>query len=429
MRTTAIDKTYQLALWLDKWLRESLGMAERPAQYLKALILFLAMIIIAAIVWWVTKRIVVGTIHRAILRSKATWDDVLVKKRVFDKLAHIGPALFVNISAPYIFGDFPEVIPSVVLTTDLFIVVVVVWSISSVLTSINHIFSEIDKIKDKPWSSYTQLAKIVVYIFGGVVFFALIFGESPLTILAGMGAFAAVLILVFKDPILGFVASIQMSAYNMVRVGDWISMPKYDADGDVIEINLTTVMVQNWDRTITSIPAYAFISDSFKNWRGMTQSGGRRIKRAMLIKMSSIRFCDEAMVERFGKYQLISDYVQVRQSEIDAFNRENSVDKSELINGRHMTNVGVFRQYCLNYLRANKMLNHEMTTMVRQLDMTEKGLPIEIYCFSADKTWVNYEGIIADIFDHLLAAVPWFDLEVFEAPTGKDIQKAADRLQ
>lgn len=424
-----MEKTYNIAIWLDKWLHQTLGMDHEAAIYLKAGILFVFMVVLGTLVWWITKKVVVSGINGIFLRTKATWDDVLVEKRVFDKLAHIGPALFVNFAAPYVLGDFPRLTPAVILTTDVFIIAVVVWSINSVFTSLNHILSEIESIKDKPWASYTQLAKIIVYIIGGVLIFSLLFGKSPFAILAGMGAFAAVLLLVFKDSILGFVASIQMSAYDMVRVGDWVSMPKYDADGDIIAINLATVKVQNWDRTITTIPTYAFISDSFKNWRGMAESGGRRIKRPLYIKMSTIKFCDEAMVKRFKKFHLITDYVASRQQEIDGFNASLGADKSELINGRHMTNIGVFRQYCLRYLSNNKNINQEMTTMVRHLEPTEKGLPIEIYCFSADKQWVNYEGIMADIFDHLMAAVPWFELEVFESPTGKDIRDAGALLR
>lgn len=424
-----MDKTYNIAIWLDDWLIKRLQMDPQAAVYLKAGILFVVLIILCAIVWFLMKKVVVRGINGIFLKTKATWDDVLVEKRVFDKLAHIGPAIVVNGAAPYIFGDFPSLIPGVILVTDIFIIAVVIWSIGSVLTSINDILSNIPSLKDKPIASYTQLSKILVYLIGGVLIFSLLFGQSPLAILGAMGAFAAVLLLIFKDSILGFVASIQMSVYDMIRVGDWVSMPKFDADGDVLAINLTTVKVQNWDKTITTIPTYAFISDSFKNWRGMSDSGGRRIKRSLHIKMTSIKFCDDEMVTRFKRYQLVKDFVISRQDEIAKYNSELGVDKTELINGRHMTNIGVFRRYCLEYLTANKKLNHEMTTMVRHLEPTEKGLPIEIYCFSSDKNWVVYEGVMADIFDHLFAALPWFDLEIFEAPTGRDIREVAGLLK
>ncbi len=415
-----MNDQYNIALWLDHWLRDSAYFSEKGAAYTKLSILSLVLIILCTISWFLAKRLIVGAINKALLRTRVTWDDVLVEKRVFDKLAHIVPAIVINYGAPYVFGDFPEMIPTVVLITDIYIIAIVVWSVNSVLTSITKILGDTKAFRDKPLSSYSQLAKIIVYLIGGVLIFSLLLGQSPLAFLGAMGAATAIILLIFKDAILGFVASIQMSVYDMIRVGDWVSMPKYDADGDVIAINLTTVMVQNWDKTITTIPSYAFISDSFKNWRGMSESGGRRIKRSILIKISSVKFCDPDMVERFSKIELIQDFVQQRQTEIDRYNEEKKVNKSVLINGRHMTNVGVFRRYAQAYLAAHPKVNQEMTAMVRQLEPTEHGLPIEIYCFSADKAWVNYEGIQADIFDHLLAAIPAFDLQVFEDPSGAD---------
>lgn len=417
-----MEDQYNIALWLDEWLQKHLDIGNEVALYLKVGILSLALLIICFLAWYITKRIIVVTLNRIFLKTKVTWDDQLVEQGVFDKFAHIVPAIIVNIAAPYVFGDFPELIPTVKVATDIFIIAIVVWSVNSVVSSLVAIFSTVELLKDKPLTSYSQLVKIIVFLIGAVLIFSMLLGKSPLAFLGAMGAATAVILLIFKDAILGFVASIQMSVYDMIRVGDWVSMPKYEADGDVIAINLTTVMVQNWDKTITTIPAYAFIGDSFKNWRGMSNSGGRRIKRALNIKISSIRFCDEDMINRFKKFYHVKDYVAQREKEINDYNVEHNVDQSELINGRRMTNVGVFRNYARNYLAANPKLNQEMTLMVRQLDPTEKGLPLEIYCFSADKAWVNYEGIIADIFDHLFAAIPAFELEVFEAPTGTDFR-------
>lgn len=417
-----MERSYNFARWLNRWLKEELHLEGQWVGYIKLAILLVVLFILSALVWWLTKRVMVTVLHRIFKKTKATWDDKLIERGVFDKLAHIAPAIVVNFAAPYVFGDFPSLIPAVMVITDLFIIAVVIWSINAMLTALADILSETKVFKDKPVASYAQLGKIIVFLVGGVLIFSLLIGKSPLTILGAMGAMTAVLLLIFKDSIMGFVASIQISVYDMVRVGDWISMPKFDADGDVIAINLTTVMVQNWDRTITSIPTYALISDSFKNWRGMSNSGGRRIKRAVLIKISSIRFVDEELLNRFRKFQRLNDFLDRREAEIAAYNKEHGVDKSELVNGRHMTNIGVFRQYVLRYLEMHPKLNHEMTTMVRQLDPTEKGLPLEIYCFSSDKNWVTYEGIISDIFDHLFASIPSFDLEVFEIPTGKDFQ-------
>lgn len=420
-----MEDQYNIVRWLDDWFMNALDVNQQMAIYLKLFTLLVALIIICFIGWYVAKRVIVVTINRIFLKTKVTWDDELVAQGVFDKFAHIVPAIIVNIAAPYVFGDFPELIPTVMIVTDIYIIAIIIWSVNSVVSSLVRIFSTVDVLKDKPLTSYSQLIKIIVFLIGGVLIFSMLLGQSPLAFLGAMGAATAVILLIFKDAILGFVASIQMSVYDMIRVGDWVSMPKYDADGDVIAINLTTVMVQNWDKTITTIPAHAFLADSFKNWRGMSDSGGRRIKRALHIKISSIRFCDEELIRNFKKIHLLKDFIERRQKEIDDYNKNNDVDESVLINGRRMTNVGVFRNYARNFLAANPKLNQEMTLMVRQLDPTEKGLPLEIYCFSSDKNWVNYEGIISDIFDHLLAAIPAFDLEIFEAPTGKDFAALA----
>lgn len=420
----AMDK-YEIARTLDDWLANVFGVSDTIAIYLKLFVLLVILAVFCALSWYISKRIIVVAINRIFLKTKAEWDDALVHRGVFNKLAHIVPGIIINVAAPYAFGDFPEWIPAVQIGTDIFIVVIIVWSVNSVLTSISDILSGVKALKDKPLNSYSQLAKVIVFLIGAVLIFSMLIGQSPLAFLGAMGAATAVILLIFRDAILGFVASIQMSVYDMIRVGDWVSMPKYEADGDVLAINLTTVKVQNWDKTITTVPAYAFIQDSFKNWRGMSESGGRRIKRAMHIKISSIKFCDGAMIDRYSRIALIRDYVAQRQQEIETYNAKHEVDQSELINGRRMTNVGVFRHYAESYLRANPKLNKEMTMMVRQLEPTEKGLPLEIYCFSSDKAWVNYEGIIADIFDHLLAAIPAFELEIFEAPTGRDFQSLA----
>lgn len=420
-----MEDQYNIVRWLDDWFVNALDVNQEVALYLKLFTLLVVMIIICFIGWYIAKRLIVASLNRLFLKTKVTWDDELVAQGVFDKFAHIVPAIIVNIAAPYVFGDFPDLIPIVKVATDIYIIAIIIWSVNSVVSSLVRIFSTVDVLKDKPLTSYSQLIKIIVFLIGGVLIFSMLLGQSPLAFLGAMGAATAVILLIFKDAILGFVASIQMSVYDMIRVGDWVSMPKYDADGDVIAINLTTVMVQNWDKTITTIPAHAFLADSFKNWRGMSNSGGRRIKRALHVKISSIRFCDEELIRNFKKIHLLKDFIESRQKEIDEYNKNNEVDESVLINGRRMTNVGVFRNYARNFLAANPKLNQEMTLMVRQLDPTEKGLPLEIYCFSSDKNWVNYEGIISDIFDHLLAAIPAFDLEIFEAPTGKDFATLA----
>jgi miniconductance mechanosensitive channel len=246
--------------------------------------------------------------------------------------------------------------------------------------------------------------------------------QSPWLLISGLGAVTAVLLLIFKDTILSFLASLHIVMYDLVRVGDWIEMPKYDADGDVIDIALHTVKVQNWDKTITTIPTYKLIEDSFKNWRGMQESGGRRIKRHLLIDQKSVKFCDEEMVERFKKIQLLSPYLNQKKEEIEVFNKEHNIDTSVLINGRRMTNLGTFRAYVTAYLKGNELISKDMTFLVRQLQPTPEGLPLEIYVFSRDTAWANYEAIQADIFDHLLAAISFFDLRVFQRPSGYDLE-------
>lgn len=382
----------------------------------------LALIIVCAIAWWISRKILIFLIHSFVTRTKNTWDDALFHRKFFKSLAHIAPALIVDRYAPVVFEDFKFLIPVVVTLTSIYIVVMVLVAINAFLNALSDILSELKSLKDKPIRSYVQLAKILFFIMGFIIIVALLIGKSPLVILGGFGAATAVLLLLFKDTILGLVASVQMSAIDMVRLGDWISMDKYGADGEVIEINLTSVKVQNWDMTVTIIPSYALISDSFKNWRGMQVSGGRRIKRHINIKISSIKFLDGELADRLKKVALIKDYIEERQKEIDQYNTSHDVDKEMLINGRHMTNIGVFREYTRRYLEKNKNLNGEMTMMVRHLQPTELGLPVEVYCFSADKRWEYYEGIMADIFDHLLATVTTFDLKVFEAPSGDDFK-------
>ncbi|HKK21694.1 MAG TPA: mechanosensitive ion channel family protein, partial [candidate division Zixibacteria bacterium] len=296
------------------------------------------------------------------------------------------------------------------------------------LNGIADIYQSYDISRQKPIKGYIQITVIALSIVVGIVALSTAMNRDPRLLLTGLGAMTAVLILVFKDSILGLVASVQISANNLVQIGDWIEMPKYGADGDVVDITLMTVKVQNWDKTYTNIPAYFLISDSFKNWRGMAESGGRRIKRAVYIDMNTIKLCDEEMLDRFEKYELIADYVRNRRREIVDYNVERKIDISELINGRRMTNVGTFRAYVAAYLKNHPKVNTSMTFMVRHLAPGEHGLPIEIYVFSNDKEWVNYEAIQADIFDHILAVVPRFDLRVFQSPGGSDIERIGKKL-
>ena len=361
--------------------------------------------------------------EKLIKKTKNIWDDALVENKVFITLSHIAPAIVIYLTTPYIFEDFAGAIPYILRLVNAYISTVLIIVIINFLNTIKYYFENAKLFKNNPLDSYFQLAKITIYIIGGIIILSFLLNKSPLYFFSALGAMTVVLLLIFKDTIMGFVASIQLSVNDMVQIGDWVSMPKYGADGDIIEMNLTTIKIQNWDKTITTIPTHAFISDSFKNWRGMSESGGRRIKRSLNIKISSIKFCTQEMLELFKKFQLIKDYIEEKINEIEEYNKENKIDKSYLINGRHLTNIGIFRAYAEAYVKNNPDVNLNMTCMVRQLLPTEKGLPIEIYTFSNRQEWVTYEGIMSDMFDHLIAAVSEFELEVFQNPTGTDFRR------
>lgn len=407
--------------WFTEWLID-LGAAEAYVAYFKLLILLAILFIFTLIIHLLIKRIIVRSILKIVEKTKTNWDDILVQSKVFNNLAQIAPAAIVYLTIPYLFEDFPELIPYIFRLANAFLSVVLIVIIINFLNAVKHYLEHSKLFSDQPLDSYFQLAKIAVYIVGGIIVLSFLLNKSPLYFFSALGAMTVVLLLIFKDTILGFVASIKLSANDMIQVGDWVSMPKYDADGDVIEMKLTTIKIQNWDKTITSIPTYAFISDSFKNWRGMSESGGRRIKRSLNIKISSIKFCTEEMLEKFKNIQLISEYIATQNAAIAIYNKENKIDKSILVNGRHLTNIGVFRVYAEYYVKSNPNINLNMTSMVRQLLPTEKGLPIEIYAFSNRQEWLVYESIISNMFDHLIAAVPEFELEIFQNPTGTDFR-------
>jgi len=414
-------KTKSINLLTD-WLI-GLGVKETTTMYLKLVILLLILFIISYVTNLIVKKILIRSIRSAIKKTKTVWDDALVENKVFISLSHIAPAIVIYLTTPYIFEDFPDAIPYVLRLVNAYISIVLIIVIINFLNTLKYYSKNTKLFKDNPLDSYFQLIKIAIYIIGGIIILSFLLNKSPLYFFSALGAMTVVLLLIFKDTIMGFVASIQLSANDMIRIGDWVSMPKYGADGDVIEMNLTTIKVQNWDKTVTTIPTYAFISESFKNWRGMSESGGRRIKRSLNIKISSIKFCTLEMLERFKKFQLIKDYIEEKSNEIEAYNKENKIDKSYLINGKHLTNIGIFRVYAEAYVKNNPDINLNMTCMVRQLLPTEKGLPIEIYTFSNRQEWVTYEGIMSDMFDHLIAAVPEFELEIFQNPTGTDFRK------
>ena len=404
--------------WVDDLLISG-GVDDEWTIYLRLLLLLGVLTIISVIGFYFTKKIIINYFYKLVRKSPVKWDDLLADKEVFNNLAHIVPAVFVRLLAPSIFNDF-TVLP---------FIIVAMTIIVALLKVAEYAFSSLPAFKDKPLTSYFQLVRIIFYITTAIFVFSILLGKSPLYFLSAFGAMTAIILLIFKDTILGLVASVQMSTNDMVRVGDWIEMPKFNADGDVLAINLNTVKVQNFDKTITTIPTYYFITDSFKNWRGMVQSGGRRIKRSIFIDANSIRFVDPTKREELKKIHLITNFIEGRQQVIEAFNSNNNVDTSVLINGRRMTNIGVFRHYIEFYLKAHPGINKNMTIMVRQLALEDRGIPLEIYCFASTTEWLDYESIQADIFDHLFSAAKFFDISLFQQPSGKDISMAIENLQ
>ncbi len=416
---------------IETWIESlvvSNGIADESAIYWRLGIMLILLGVVSFIAYLITKRVIVNYIYKIVRRSKVTWDDILADKGVLNNLAHIVPALFIRFTAEVIFQDFEAALPAVIKLTDAYLIAVGLTVIMA-FTRVAEQWSHHSKaFKDQPLTSYFQLVRIVLYIVAGILILSVLLGRSPIYFLGAFGTLSAILLLVFKDTILGLVASVQIAANDMVKIGDWVEMPKFNADGDVIAINLNTVKVQNFDRTITTIPTYFFITDSFKNWRGMQESGGRRIKRSVYLNVDSIKFVDPDTRERYKKFNLLTDFVTQRQQEIEQYNRDNNIDTTELINGRRMTNIGVFRRYVEFYLRNHPKIRKDMTIMVRQLSIDDKGVPLEIYCFTNTTVWGDYETIQADIFDHLLAAAGFFDLEIFQQPSGRDISKGVQAL-
>ncbi|MEM6687282.1 MAG: mechanosensitive ion channel domain-containing protein [Bacteroidota bacterium] len=390
------------------------GYTEATAVYINLIVGIVVIGILAFIVDYIVRRILISVAYRLAPKTKSNFDDFLIKNKTPQNIAHVVPILLIEQTTPYLFADFPNFENRFLIAIDVFLIVLIIKVIRSVLNSLRDFLKTLNAFKDKPIDSYIQVFMIFVWFVGIVLSFSILTGKSIWAFVTTLGALSAVILLIFRDTILGFVASIQVAVNDMVRIGDWITMEKYGADGDVIEINLATVKVQNFDKTITTIPTYALISDSFKNWRGMNDSGGRRIKRAIIIKAPSIHYISNEEIQEFKNIQLISDYIQNREEEIIAFNAERNIDKSLLINGRNMTNIGVFRKYIESYLESHPAINKDMTIMSRQLAQTPQGIPLEIYAFSRDKVWKNYEYIMGDIFDHLLAALPYFNLEIYE---------------
>ena len=405
---------------IKSWL-ENQGLEGWVAEYTSWAAVVLVVIVLAIIVNYVAKKILLVVLSFLIKRTKTKWDDALLERRVLHRASHVAPALVVYWYA----AAFPGLESLIERLAMVYILAVGGLVISGFMNAVVDVYRTLEVARNRPIKGFVQLAQIILTVFLVVLGIAILFEQSPFGLLGGLGAMTAVLLLVFKDTILGLVASFQISATNIVRIGDWIEMPKYGADGDVIDISLHTIRVQNWDKTISTIPAYALISDSFKNWRGMKESGGRRIKRAISIDMDSVKFCTEEMIERFSGFEYIADYVQRKKEELARYNADHNIDTTFLVNGRHMTNLGTFRAYVEAYLRNHPMIHQDLTFLVRQLQPGEHGLPLEIYVFSNVQAWAKYEAIQADIFDHILAVIPLFDLRVFQRPSGRDLRSLA----
>ena len=406
---------------IEKWL-DGLGLTQGQMDAAVMVAGLVGIALIALILNFLAKQLISRTLYPLIRRSKTQWDDVLIEHKVIVRLSHLVPAIAINWVAPVFFADREGFVLALKMAVNIYLVIIFLGVVCALLNAAVDFYNRSDKARRIPLKGFVQGIKLVLNLIGLILILSIAFGKSPLYFLSGLGALTAVLLLVFKDAILGLVAGIEISVNNLVKVGDWVEMPKYQADGDVVDVNLTMVKIQNWDNTITNIPTYALISNSFKNWRGMSDSGGRRIKRSLCIDMNSIGFVDGKLLNRFRRYELLRPYLDEKVKEVDTYNKEKKADLSEMINGRRITNIGTFRAYCVAYLRSRPDIHQDMTFLIRQLAPTPQGLPLEIYVFCKDIRWVHYEGIQSDIFDHFLAVIPQFDLKVYQRPSGNDLK-------
>ena len=396
-----------------KFIQDSITTMASNQWYIYMLILALSFI-----VYLVTRYIVIKTISHFFKKTSTELDDILVEKGLFNRLSYL-PPLFIIYNLSEIIPEF-NFFDRILLALIAFIVIT---SVNAFISAASEIYSKSRYAGRLNIKSYLQVLKLIVNLFGIIIIIAILSGKSPVYLLSGIGALTAVLMLIFKDTILSLVSSIQISSNDLFKVGDWVEAPHFGADGDIIDIALHTIKIQNWDKTISVIPTHKLVDSSFKNWKGMSDSGGRRIKRSIKIDMNSVRFCTDEMIEKYRKFNILSDYIDKKTQEIDKHNSDKNLDRDTMINGRSLTNIGTFRAYVESYLRQNNNIHNEMTFLVRQLSPQSDGLPIEIYVFSNDTNWVSYESIQSDIFDHLLAIIPEFDLKVFQNPTGNDFSR------
>ena len=408
---------------ITSWLIK-LGVSPETATKTVGMADFFMVLLIGIIIYYICKFFIVRILKRIAVRTASIWDDALLEHKVFQRMAFLVPGILVYQTIPVTLDDFAGLIPAALKITNLYIVVVFMLIINSFLNAVFAMYQKSEFALYHPIKGYIQIGKIVVYIIVFLLIISLLFNQSPLYMLTGLGAFSAVLLLIFKDPILGFVGGIQLSANDMVRQGDWISMPKFGADGTVLEISLTTVKVQNFDNTISTLPTYSLVSESFQNFRGMKDSGVRRMKRSISIDMSSVKFCTQTMLDKFRKINILQEYIDRTEAELENYNTENEVDNTVFINGRRQTNIGVFRAYLEEYLAHHSQVDNSSDLLVRQLQPNSSGIPIEIYAFTLETEFIKYEKVQSDIFDHILAIVPQFELRVFQSPTGEDLRQS-----
>ncbi len=411
-----LDKLFSYCYPLFK----SWGLGESIASYSSLFVNVFILSIVSVVIYRFFKLVLVKVMETIARKTKTKFDDLLISNKTVQYIAYLIPLLFIYKTVPILLQSYDYWESIFGKLVGIYIILLVLWIVRTIFNALRDHLKSIPKFSDKPIDSYVQVIMIVLWMMGITVIFSEVFEIKIEKLLTTLGAISAIILLIFRDTILGLVASIQVSVNDMVRIGDWITMDKFGADGDVIEINLSTVKVRNFDYTTTTIPTYSLISESFKNWRGMQKSEGRRMKRHLLIKSSSVLFIDNEKLEDLKKIQILTQYIEEKKKEIDAYNLQNDRDKALSLNGRNLTNLGLFRKYIVKYLENQPGLNKKMHLVCRQLQPTSEGIPLEIYAFSKDKKWENYEYLIADIFDHIIAAVPYFGLEIFELPSQKN---------
>lgn len=406
-----------------------MNLSDYTSNILSETISLITLLTIAIIAYLIVNLIITKTIQAFIKKSKSKRDDIIIKNKVIKRLCLLIPAYLIRYYIIFAIPGLPVLSNIIVVVTKVYEIFIYSQVLDAIVTTLSDIYNTYEVSKNKPIKGFVQVIKTTIYIVCILLIIATLTNKELSSIFIGLGTLSAVLMLVFKDPILGFVGGLQLTINDMLRLGDWIVMDKSKADGEVIDIGLTTVKVQNWDKTITTIPTYTLISDSFTNWRGMETSGGRRIARSFVIDIDTIKFCTPEMLERFKKFQLVSQYIIDKEKEIEEYNKANNIDDSNYVNGRRQTNIGIFRAYLNAYLANCPFINKDMTFMVRQLSPTENGIPIQIYAFSSNKAWISYENIQSDIFDHVFAVVSMFDLKIYQKPSSNSLASLPEILQ